>query len=164
LLGLDPVATLAVLDTSVLMSEHRHWLWLLARQGYYRPVWSPFIVNELVRIRVEKAIERGVDRAVYRDRVNELIHVLSDVCRIVNHRDARPRGSLRDPDDEPILATALVARAAYIVSLNTRDFPPTGVALGVRFVTPTDCLADLITRNPAAGLENHPGATGRQIP
>lgn len=28
----------AVLDTSVLLSEHRHWLWLLARLGYYEAV------------------------------------------------------------------------------------------------------------------------------
>jgi predicted nucleic acid-binding protein len=146
------------------MSAHRHWLWLLARHGYYQAVWSPFIVGELIRIRVEKAIERGVDRAVYRERVNELVHALSDICQVVNHRDARPRGILSDPDDEPILATALVAQARYVISLNTRDFPPSNVALGVRFITPTDFLAELITRNPRAGLQGQAHGAGRQIP
>ncbi len=53
--------TRAVLDTSVLMSEHRHWLWLLARQNLYEGVWSAFIVGELVRVRTELSIKKGAD-------------------------------------------------------------------------------------------------------
>lgn len=37
---------IAVLDTSVLMSQHRHWLYLAAAAGEYIDVWSTFIVNE----------------------------------------------------------------------------------------------------------------------
>ena len=101
---------------------------------------------------------------MYRQRINNLVHALSDVCRIVNHRDARPQGVLQDPDDEPILATAVVARASYIVSLNTRDFPPGSVALGVRFITPTDFLAELVARNPRLGLEGRARGAGHQVP
>ncbi|MGH2354892.1 MAG: hypothetical protein ACRDJN_25055, partial [Chloroflexota bacterium] len=44
-----------VLDTSVIISEHRHWLWLAARQDYYEGLWSPFIVGEVARIWTEKS-------------------------------------------------------------------------------------------------------------
>lgn len=113
----------AVLDTSVLLSEHRHWLWLVARLGYYEAIWSTFIVGELVGVRTEHSISRGVNRAVYRGRINDLIHLLSDVLVIANYRDATVRGLVSDPDDEPILATASASDADCIVTLNTRDFP-----------------------------------------
>ena len=123
---------IAILDTSVLISAHCHWLWLLARRGYSEAVWSTFIVGEMVRIRVEHSIARGVDCSIFRRRINDLVHILSDVLRVADYRGVSASGALRDPDDEPILATALAAGARYIVSLNTRDFPPSGEALQVR--------------------------------
>ena len=154
----------AVLDTSVLISAHRHWLWLLAKEGYYRAVWSPFITGELVRIRVERAIQFDQDRVVYRARVNELIHLLSDVCEVVNYRDSPVSGVLKDPDDDPILATALAGKAELIVSLNTRDFPTDGVAMGIRFITPGGFLAELVAQYPESQLETRSERAGRQIP
>jgi predicted nucleic acid-binding protein len=154
----------AVLDTSCLLSEHRHWLWLLARLGYYEAVWSTFIVGEMVRIRVEQSIRHAVDRSVYRQRVNDLIHLLSDVLLVASYREASARGILRDPDDEPILATAVVAHADFVVSLNTRDFPSSGEQSGIRFVTPQAFLVELASRSPEADLERRARDAGRQIP
>ena len=90
----------AVLDTSVLLSEHRHWLWQLAHLGHYEAVWSTFIVSELVRIRVEHSIRRGVGRLVYRRRVNDLIHLLSHVLVVANYREVvfLEELALRHPD------------------------------------------------------------------
>jgi predicted nucleic acid-binding protein len=154
----------AVLDTSVLLSEHRHWLWLLARLGYYRGVWSTFIVGELVRVRVEHSIARSVARPIYRQRINDLVHLFSDVLTAADYRLASAAGLLRDPDDEPILATAIVARAAFVVSLNTRDFPSSGTIVGVHFVTPQSFLAELETRRPRARLAQQVSEAGRQVP
>jgi predicted nucleic acid-binding protein len=154
----------AVLDTSALFSEHRHWLWLLAHQGYFEAVWSTFIVGELVRIRVEHSIRRGVERAIYRQRINELIHLLSDVMVVADYRRATTTGMLPDPDDEPILATALAAGASYAVSLNTRDFPPGRTAAGVMFVTPHDFLQVLDSLYPSAPPSRRSGGIGRLLP
>lgn len=154
----------AVLDTSVLLSAHRHWLWLLARSGYYEAVWSTFIVGELVRIRVEHSIRRGVERTVYRQRINDLVHLLSDVLGVAHYRAAEAGGRLCDPDDEPILATAVAASAALIVSLNTRDFPAGDVVAGVRFLTPQAFLAELESRYPDAEIERRARDAGRQLP
>ena len=154
----------AVLDTSVLLSEHRHWLWLLAHLGYYEPVWSTFIVGELVRIRVEHSILRRVERTVYRQRINDLIHLLSDVLRVADYRAVSTGGVLPDPDDEPILATALAGRAGFVISLNTRDFPAGDEAVGVHFVTPAAFLTELESRNPSAHLAERARDSGRRLP
>ena len=95
----------AVLDTSVLLSEHRHWLWLLAQQGYYEGVWSTFIVGEMVRIRVALAIKHGQELRLYRERINVLIHRFSAVLSAAAYSpvlaDPRLVGALHDNDDLP---------------------------------------------------------------
>lgn len=136
----------AVLDTSVLMSAHRHWLWAAARQGDYLGFWSPFIINELVRIRVETALRRGTSREVYRQRINDLIHSLSEVLLVADYRRVDASGTLKDPDDEAQVAAALAVHARYIVSLNERDFPKDRMVRGVRFVLPQEFLAELTIR------------------
>lgn len=136
----------AVLDTSVLMSAHRHWLWLLALQGEYVGYWSPFIINELVRVRVETALRHGTPRKVYRQRINTLIHALSEVLLVADYRKFDATGTLSDPDDEPQVAAALAVDAQYIVSLNERDFPKGGLVRGIHFVLPQEVLAELTLR------------------
>jgi predicted nucleic acid-binding protein len=121
-------------------------------------------VGEMVRIRVEHSIARGVERSVFRRRINDLVHLLSDVLRVADYRGVSASGALRDPDDEPILATALAAEAGYIVSLNTRDFPPSGEALRVRFITPRDFLAELETKHPSGDVSRQADDAGRQLP
>ena len=154
----------AVLDTSVLLSAERHWLWLLARLGIYEGFWSAFIVGELVRIRTELSIRHQVPRAEYRRRINILVHALSDALRIVEYRHVTPGSRLKDPDDEPILATAVAAGAGCIVSLNTRDFPPSGMIEGVRYVTPAQFLTALDAAAPEQGVRQRVASTERQIP
>jgi predicted nucleic acid-binding protein len=133
-------------------------------QGYYEAAWSTWIVAELVRIRVEHSIAHDVPRPTYRRHVNDLVHLLSGALFIANYRDATTGGSLRDPDDEPILATAIAARAGFVVSLNTRDFPPDREALGVRYVTPGEFLELLADYHVDLALLSRPSEIGRQLP
>ena len=154
----------AVLDTSALFSTHRHWLWLFAQLGYFEGVWSTFIVGELVRIRVERSISRGVERPVYRGRINQLVHLLSDVLSIADYRSVSTAGMLADPDDDPILAAALASRADVVVSLNRRDFPAGGGVAGVRFVSPHDFLSELVARFPGDDLTSRADEAGRRVP
>lgn len=154
----------AVLDTSVLLSEHRHWLWLFAKLGYYEAVWSTYILGEMVRVRVQQYITHGVPRAEYRRRINNLIHRLSDVMLVADYRKAQTGDLLKDPDDEPILAAALAAHAGFVVSLNTRDFPPGGEVLTVRFLTPRAFLTELESHLPDMNLTQHAEDVGRQLP
>jgi predicted nucleic acid-binding protein len=59
---------------------------------------------------------------------------------------------LKDPDDEPLLATALSGKASIIVSWNTRDFPPKGSFAGVRYLTPPIFLAEIYAQYPEQAL------------
>jgi predicted nucleic acid-binding protein len=154
----------ATLDTSVLLSADRHWLWLLARLGFYEAIWSTFIVGEMVRIRVEQSIAHGVPRAVYRERINQLVHLLSDVLHIADYRTIRTTNLLRDPDDEPILSTALAAGAGLIVSHNTCDLPPGSQIAGIRFLTPPMFLAELELAHPHASVTDLVDDAGRELP
>ncbi|MCC6626575.1 MAG: PIN domain-containing protein [Chloroflexi bacterium] len=132
-----------MLDTSVLMSTDRHWLWGAAWDGYYRGYWSAFIVGELVRVRMRAFVERGIPYREYRTHLNQLVDSWSDVLAIVNYRWTAPDTTLRDPDDRPVLATARAAGVPAVVSLNTRDFPAGGWADGVRFLTPAQFWAEI---------------------
>lgn len=102
-------------------------------------VWSSFLIAELARIRTEWAIKQGLPREAYRERINLLIERLSQIAVLVDYTRLEGGNStrwLKDLDDEPLLATALVGRATYVVSHNTSDFPPDGVYAGVRYLTP----------------------------
>lgn len=154
----------AVLDTSSLISEHRHWLWEFARSGLYHGIWSTFITAEMVRVRVEHSITRGVERAIYRQRINDLVHLLSEVLAVADYRSVHISGVLRDPDDEPILAAALASRAGFVVSLNTRDFPAGAQVLGVHFRTPREFLDEVASRHADATIARRASDTGRLLP
>lgn len=141
----------AVLDASVLLSGERDELLYLAARGMYTLVCSPFLVGEVVRIRVEKAIAHNQERRLYRERINNYVNEITRRAEIVNHtllEGGNYTRWLRDPDDEPLLATALVGRAEFIVSWNTRDFPPGGSYAHVRYVTPPQFLEELYGQYP----------------
>ena len=91
----------AVLDTSVLVSDERHWLWLYAHDGYYEAVWSTIIVAELVRVRMRLATRQGVTESVQRRRIYNLVHQLSDVLTVADYRSILLDDVLPDPDDDP---------------------------------------------------------------
>jgi hypothetical protein len=56
----------AVLDTSILLDADRHELLSLARRRLYTPVWSAFIIGEMVRVRTELSLKHGLDPSVLR--------------------------------------------------------------------------------------------------
>lgn len=153
-----------MLDTSVLVGNERHWLWLYARDGYYEAAWSTIVVAELVRVRMRLASRQGVEELVQRRRIYNLVHQLSDVLIVADYRSILLDGALPDPDDDPVLATALASGSQYVVSLNTKHFPPGNEIMHVRFVTPADFLTVLGALYPAANLRARVDNAGRQLP
>lgn len=157
----------AVLDTNVLLGQSRHELLFLAQQRVYTLIWSSFLVGECVRIRTELAIKHGQDRDIYRARINAFIHEVTQAARMVDYTKitgGNYREWLKDPDDEPVLAAALVGKAHYIVSLNTRDFPPSGRYAGVQYVLPAQFLEVLYRRHPRRRLHDAFEASGYRLP
>jgi predicted nucleic acid-binding protein len=110
----------AVLDTNVLLSQARHELLFLAHQRASTLIWSAFLVGECVRIRTELAIKHGQDREIYRARINAFVHQVTPGAVMVDYTKitgGNYREWLKDPDDEPVLAAALIGKAQYIVSV-----------------------------------------------
>lgn len=136
--GARRVRLRAVLDTSVLLSAERRALLLLATRGLYTIVWSAFIAEEVNR----KLVEMGWSAA----KTQELVGALGNLAEMVDYRQITGGNYdrwLKDPDDHPIMATALAGHADYLVTWNTRDFPPKRRFAGVTILTPDAFLRRL---------------------
>jgi predicted nucleic acid-binding protein len=106
-------------------------LLLLATRRRYTLVWSPFIAGEVVR----KLVELGWSGA----KAQELVETLVGLAQMVDHRKITGGNYdrwLRDPDDHPIMATALAGRVDYLVTWNIQDFPPKHRFAGITILTP----------------------------
>jgi predicted nucleic acid-binding protein len=120
-----------VLDTSVLLSAERRPLLLLAANGLYTLVWSHYIAEEVAR----KMVEMGWSLP----KATALANALIELAEVVDYRQITGGNYdvwLRDPDDHPIMATALAGRVDYLVTWNTRDFPPKQRFAGITVLTP----------------------------
>jgi hypothetical protein len=64
-----------------------------------------------------------------------------------------PWPSLRDPDDVPLWDTITSARAQYVISHNTSDFPPLvdgrHTWQGIEYLTAIEFLEDVLGENAA---------------
>lgn len=128
-----------VLDTSALLSAERRALLYFAQKRLYTIVISNYIIWEMGR----KMAELGWRKETAR----QYIDLLSDLAAWCDYRQITG-GSyenwLRDPDDHPIVATALAGGAEYIVTWNIRDFPPKKRFAGfITIITPDAFLQEL---------------------
>ncbi len=115
----------ATLDTSVLWpSLQRDFLLSLAVEGAYRPTWSSAILDELEYHEEAKLVKRGIPIAEAASRAVTLIAAMRR-----EFADAEVEGweplegvfGLPDPDDEHVVAAAVIAGAGAIVTENLKD-------------------------------------------
>ena len=157
----------AVLDTSVLLDAERPELLFAARRNLYTIVWSAFIAAEFARVRMELAFKHRLDPHVNRERINEFVYEV--FLRGVTGNYTRLQGGnyerwLQDRDDVPVLATALVGKAQYIVSWNTKHFPSGGSYADLRYLTPRTFLDELYSHNPNLNLPDEFASSGYKAP
>lgn len=116
-----------VLDTSVLWPNlQRDFLLSLAVERLYRPLWTTAILDELEYVETRKFLARGDTGYVAAQRARHLIERMSsafDDALVHNWEPLDGRFGLPDPDDEHVLAAAVVGGADRIVTHNVRDFP-----------------------------------------
>jgi predicted nucleic acid-binding protein len=107
-------------------------------------VWSDYIAAELGR----KLVELGWSGT----KAKALLLTLGSLAELVDYRQITG-GSyeawLTDPDDHPIMATALAGRVDYLVTQNTKDFPPKQRFAGITILTPEAFLQILGTTSGA---------------
>lgn len=152
-----------VFDTSALLSRWAPELTAAAYQGLCDASWSSWIVGELARKRTEWVAERAAREGVAltelrrrlhdsRERVNALLRDLSEILRSVDYATAGDADLswLSDPDDWPVMQTALAARADVLVTENSTDFPLGERRHGVLLLSSSAFLSTLYARFPDA--------------
>lgn len=115
-------------DTSVLIPPRsRKILVGAAANGFIRPYWSPWILAEFHRVltwnwmKNEKGSESNCSI-----QSKKMMRIMLPYFRSVDPRPPYDDGQdvISDPDDLPVWAAAKKLRADYLISNNTKDFPP----------------------------------------
>ena len=122
----------AVLDTNVLIGKYRRALLAAAGLGIYELILSPYILDEVKDVLNE---DFEVPETVVTDFVSEL----EGVATIVDETEISGGNYddwLSDLDDHPVMATAIVGKADFLVTANTKDFPPKKRFAGTTLITP----------------------------
>lgn len=147
----------ALLDTCVLWpSLQRDVLLSLAAEGMYRPVWSSAILTELHYAETAKHIRNGDIQEVAAARAGRLlVHMRGafNDSEISGWEGQEGTYGLPDPDDEHVLAAAVVAGAGAIVTLNLKDFPADRLPLGIQTLTPAQFALDTVSLDPPCALD-----------
>jgi hypothetical protein len=154
-----PNVPVAVLDTSVLVPVwSRRILRDIAEEPYavYTPAWSEWIIAETWRTLALLWLRRSgePEEDVWPNLsygANQMLRQFLPVMQFVSLRDyggpdAWP--GLPDPNDVPIWQTAVLAGAQYVVSQNTRHFPPLvqdhHTYLGIEYLTGIEFIEDVL--------------------
>ena len=147
----------AILDTCALWpSAQRDVLLSWAAEGLYRPLWSSAILAELELHETEKLIDRGEARLEAQRRARALVEamtaVFDDAC-VTGWEPLEGTYGLPDPDDEHLVAAAVVGAAGAIVSDNTRDLPSEKMPVGIHVLTAAQFAADTVSLAPVVALD-----------
>src|SRR5215475_4817814 len=146
----------ALLDTSVLWpSLQRDFLLSLGIEGMYRPVWSSAILGELEYHEAAKLVARGAQEAEAARRARRLIDQMRSAfndAEVQGWGGLEGRYGLPDPDDEHVVAAAVIAGAGAIVTHNVRDFPMARIPTGVQVVRPSDFACNTVAVDPTRAL------------
>ncbi len=135
----------AVLDASALFgATNRRNLTNAARDGAYQGFWSAYSVEELARALTEQYWRRNTwSQAEHRTLsglAKRMMTLMVPVLTITATHPFIAQWDGSDPGDAHLLGAALAASVQYIVSENTRHFPPANddghhYWVGIRYVT-----------------------------
>lgn len=141
----------AVLDTNVLWpSLRRDFLLSLAFEGLYRPLWNDVILEELEYEEAKKLRGRGFDDDEAHQQASRLVATMSEHfgdALVLGWEQLTPVG-LPDPDDEPVLAAAVVGGAGAVVTENLKHFPADEVPSHIRVVDAATFARDTVSVSP----------------
>jgi len=154
--GVDHDVFTALLDTSVLWpSLQRDFLLSMAAEGLYRPVWSQAVLDELVRGETSKRVRRGANPTAAQDAAAWLFQQMQlafdDAC-VTGWEPLEGTYGLPDPDDEHLVAAAVVGGAGVIVSDNIKDLPVQLLPPGLAVVSAARFAADTVSVAPEVAL------------
>jgi len=138
----------AVLDACVLVPTALcDTLLRLAEDGFFRPLWSQRILNE-----VEDAVLRvrpSVTAPAVRRRTEQMDSAFVDAS-VEGWEQVAAGLDLPDPDDRHVLAAAITGGAQAVVTFNLKDFPKEQLQpRGIEARHPDDFLLDQLDLYPS---------------
>ena len=138
----------AVLDACVLIPAALRDVLLRAHEAaLYRAHWSEHILDEVERNLAEVFV--GPTRAAAL--VQRLRAVFPDALVPIERYEPLISEMTNQRKDRHVLAAAVAANAAVVVTRNLRDFPDEALSpYGIRAQSPDAFLLDLFLRHPAA--------------
>lgn len=143
----------ALLDTCVLWpSLQRDFLLSLAVEGLYRPVWSPTVLDELAHNERKKLLSRGSSPDEARRRSVQLISSIRSAfvdSEVLGSEALEGSYALPDPDDEHVVAAAVIGGAGAIVTNNFPDFPRNKVPPQIEILHPAVFAANTVGVDPS---------------
>ena len=146
----------ALLDTNVLWpSLQRDFLLSLAIEGLYRPLWSEAILEELHLHEQYKLIDRGTDPGEALIKADFLVTQMRsafDDALVTGWEGLDGTYGLPDPDDEHVLAAAVVGNAGAIVTDNLKHFPAAKVPSHINVITGREFAENTADVNPEAAV------------
>ena len=155
----------AVLDTCALWSSiRRDFLLSLAAEGLYRPLWNAELLDELQYEEARKLVDRGFSEVDAEAQAARLIAAMGtfDDALVEGWEPLAGSYGLPDPDDEHVLASAVMAGAGCIVTFNLKDFPADRVPNGIEVLTPHAFAANAVAVAPELGLHAVVGMAKRR--
>lgn len=155
----------ALLDTCVLWpSLQRDLLLSLAVEGLYRPVWSSAILEELEYHEGRKLAGVGVAPGEADHRAARLVATMRtafDDAEVTGWEPLEGSYGLIDPDDEHVVAAAVVAGAGALVTSNLKHFPADKVPATVTVITPAQFAQDTVSIAPGRAVAAVEAIAGR---
>ena len=138
----------AIYDACVLYpAPLRDLLMQLALSDLYRAHWTSDIHDEWIRNLLANRDDLTIDHLT---RTRELMDKSVRGCLVDDYHDLIPSLELPDPDDQHVLAAAIVANANIIVTYNLKDFPDKSLSkYGIEAQHPDEFVSHLIDLAPS---------------
>lgn len=122
----------------------------LAEYGFYRPLWSQRILDE-VHYAV-MAARPDIDESRIMSRIDAMAAAFDDAS-VSGWEPVCAGLDLPDPNDRHVLAAAIAGGAQSLVTFNTKDFPePSLHGTDVEVVHPDEFLLDQLDLHPGLAL------------
>lgn len=123
----------------------------LAERGFFRPLWSVRIMDEVKHAVL--AMHPGLDEPRVQARLDAMNGAFPD-AQVVGWEQTCAGLDLPDPDDRHVLAAAIKGGAQSLVTSNLKDFPVEAlIDTNVEAVHPDDFLLNQLDLYPGLALQ-----------
>lgn len=123
----------------------------LAERGFYRPLWSQRILDEVKQAIL--AVHPEIEEARVEGRIAALKGAFDDAM-VVGWEQTCAGLDLPDPDDRHVLAAAIKGGAQSLLTFNLKDFPgPYLATTDIEVVHPDEFLLDQLDLYPGLALQ-----------